>query len=122
MAVFFVFSANQIFSKMSDYFLYYQKCNKNRCNYYQFFKIPPTNYGDNGRCMPYKFHKRPYSFLYPSCKMISFLSFETVPNEAYIIYLKRQQFVINLRKQIKDERTPSEQKRKKQCSIRRIDF
>ena len=54
--------------------------------------------------------------------MISFLSFETVPNEAYIIYLKRRQFVKNLRKQIKDERTPSEQKRKKQCSIRRIDF
>ena len=66
---------------MSNYFLNCQKCNKNRCNYYQFFKTPLTNYDDNGRCVLNEAQKRLYSFLCPLCKMISFLNLETAANE-----------------------------------------
>ena len=54
--------------------------------------------------------------------MVSFLNFEIAANEACIIYLKRRQFVVNLRKQIKDERMRWEEKRRKQRSIRQSDF
>ena len=62
------------------------------------FRITLANFDDNGKCVLDEAHKRLYSFLCPSCKMISFWNFETAANEACIIYLKRRQFVGNLRK------------------------
>ena len=103
---------------MSNYFSYYQKCNKNRCNCYQFFEISLTNYDDNGRCVLDEAHKSLYSFLCPLCKMVYFLNFETAANQNCIKYLKGPQFVINLRKQIKDNRMQWKEKRRKVRSIR----
>ena len=105
-----------------DYFSYYQKCNKKRCNFYQYFRIPLANYDDNGKCVLDKAHKRLYSFLCPSWKMVSFLNFETAANDACIIYLKRWQFVVKLRRQIKDKRTRWEERKRQRKCIIQINF
>ena len=75
---------------MNNYFSYYQKRKKNRCNYFQFFKTPLANYNDSGDYVLGEAQKRLYSFLYPLCKMVTLLDFKKVANECSVIYLKRQ--------------------------------
>ena len=106
---------------MENYFSYYQKCQKNCCNFYQFFKIPLANYDDSGKCVLSEVQKRLYSLYCPLCKMIKFLDFEKVANECAIIFFKeRTQFVVKLRLQIKEERTRWEERRKNSKCMRRI--
>lgn len=36
---------------MEKHFSHYQRYKKNRCNYFQFVKIPVANYNDIGECV-----------------------------------------------------------------------
>ena len=95
---------------------------KNVAIFYQYFRPPIENYGNNCKCVLDETHKRLYSFLCPSCKMVSFLNFELAANDACIIYLKRQQFVIKLCQQIKPERTRWKERTRQQQCIRQTNF
>ena len=107
---------------MENYFSYYQRYKKNRCNYFQFFKIPPANYNDSGKYVLDAAQKRHCSFKCSRCKMIAFLDFEVAANESAVILLKRQRFVVKLRCQIKNERTRLEERKRSSNSAARINF
>ena len=113
-----IFSLRDFNSKMENCFSYYQKCKKSHFNFYQFFKILLANYDDSGKWVLNEAQKR-HSFYCPSCKMITFLDIEEVENEWAIVFLKRRQFVIKLRKQIKEKRMRWEEQRKNsKCKCR----
>ena len=90
---------------MENYFSYYQRYKKNRCDYFQFFKIPLANYNDSVKRVLDEAQKRHYLFKSRHCKMTAFLDFEVAANDSAVILLKRQQFVVKLRCQIKNRRT-----------------
>ena len=75
---------------MENYISRYQRCKKNRCNYFQYFKMPVANYSDSGECVLDETQKRHYSFKCPCSKMIPFLDFKEAANESAVILLKRQ--------------------------------
>ena len=54
--------------------------------------------------------------------MIMFLNFEVAANEGDVILLKRRQFVVKLRCQIKNERLRWEERKRNSNSIGRINF
>ena len=107
---------------MENYFSYYQRSKKNRCNCFQFFKIPLANYNDSGKYVLDEGQKRHYLFKCPHCKMIASLDFEVAANESAVILLKRQQFVVKLRCQIKNRRTRLEERKRNSNSVARINF
>ena len=107
---------------MENYFSYCQRFKKNRCNYFQFFKIPLANYNDGGKYVLDEAQKRHCSFKCPRCKMIAFLDFEVAANESAVILLKRQQFVVKLRCQIKNRRARLEERKRNSNSVARINF
>ena len=49
-------------------------------------------------------HKKTIFFFVPILQKVTFLDFEEAASENTVVYLKRRQFVIKLREQIKDEK------------------
>ena len=70
-------------------FLCHQKCKKNHCNFYCFFKILLNKYDNTRKYLVNEVQKRQYSFLCPFCKMVAFLDFDAEASEKYN-YLKRR--------------------------------
>ena len=54
--------------------------------------------------------------------MILLLNFQRATNDAVALYLKRQQFVVKVIWQIKEERTSWEERKRQRESIRRSDL
>ena len=54
------------------------------------------------KCVLDEAQRRHYLFKYLRCKVITFLDFEVAADESAVILLKRWQFVVKLRRQIKN--------------------